>query len=86
MTRVVVICGTGMSDLSKVYQNDCDLDLIKIRIDTEWGAVPISVIDMDDNKIFIEITLFIGVGVRLTFTGTLLPIIFILLYEIIVLH
>lgn len=53
MARVVVICGTGMSDLSKVYQNDCDLDLIKIRIDTEWGAVPISVIDMDDNKIFI---------------------------------
>jgi hypothetical protein len=30
----------------------------------------------------IAITLFIGVGVRLTFIGTLLPIIFILLYEI----
>ena len=31
---------------------------------------------------FIAITLFIGVGVRLTFIGTLLPIFFILLYEI----
>ena len=40
MARVVVICGTGMSNLSKVYENKSDSDLTKIRIDTEWGAVP----------------------------------------------
>jgi 5'-methylthioadenosine phosphorylase len=53
MTRVAVICGTGMSDLSKVYQNEYDFDLTKIKVDTEWGVVPISVIDMNGNKIFI---------------------------------
>tara|TARA_B110000008_G_scaffold71973_2_gene73031 strand:- start:2286 stop:3044 length:759 start_codon:yes stop_codon:yes gene_type:complete len=53
MARVVVICGTGMSNLSKVYENKSDSDLTKIRIDTEWGAVPISVIDIKGDKIFI---------------------------------
>ncbi len=53
MTRVVVICGTGMSDLSKDYQKDNNLLLSELRIDTEWGQVPLSVIEKDENKIFV---------------------------------
>tara|TARA_B110000003_G_scaffold21621_1_gene20914 strand:+ start:3811 stop:4569 length:759 start_codon:yes stop_codon:yes gene_type:complete len=53
MTRVAVICGTGMSELSKVYQKQDKLQLTDIRIDTKWGNVPITVIDKDDDKIFI---------------------------------
>ena len=53
MTRVAVICGTGMSELSKVYQKQNKLQLTDIRIDTKWGNVPITVIDKDDDKIFI---------------------------------
>ena len=39
MTRVAVICGTGMSELSKVYQKQDKLQLTDIRIDTKWGNV-----------------------------------------------
>jgi len=53
MTRVVVICGTGMSNLSIDYQKDNNSRLSNIRIDTEWGQVPLSVIDKDGNKIFV---------------------------------
>ena len=35
MTRVAVICGTGMSELSKVYQKQNKLQLTDIRIDTK---------------------------------------------------
>lgn len=53
MTRVVVICGTGMSDLSKDYQKDNDSEISEIRIDSEWGQVPLSVIDKNGDKIFV---------------------------------
>jgi len=53
MTRVAVICGTGMSNLSKDYQKKDECELSDIRIDTEWGEVPLTIIDNNDGKIFI---------------------------------
>jgi 5'-methylthioadenosine phosphorylase len=53
MTRVAVICGTGMSELSKLYNENYKLELSEIRTDTEWGEVPISIINREVDKIFI---------------------------------
>jgi 5'-methylthioadenosine phosphorylase len=53
MTRVAVICGTGMSELSRLYNENYKLEVSEIRIDTEWGDIPISLVNREDNKIFI---------------------------------
>ena len=53
MTRVAVICGTGMSDLFTVYQQQENSLISDIRIDTDWGNIPIKIIDKGADKIFI---------------------------------
>lgn len=53
MTRVAVICGTGMSDLFTVYQQQENSLISDIRIDTDWGNIPVKIIDKGVDKIFI---------------------------------
>ena len=44
MTRVAVICGTGMSELTNDFRKKPDSNVSELRIQSKWGEVPIFVI------------------------------------------
>ena len=41
MTRVAVICGTGMSELINDFRKKADSKVSELRIQSKWGEVPI---------------------------------------------
>lgn len=53
MSRIAVICGTGMSELTSNYVKSFNSDISLLRIESEWGEVPISVIEKKQHRIFI---------------------------------
>tara|TARA_B000000475_G_scaffold149105_1_gene120078 strand:+ start:229 stop:987 length:759 start_codon:yes stop_codon:yes gene_type:complete len=53
MTRVAVICGTGMSELTNDFRKKSGYDVSEIRIQSKWGQVPISVVEESEHRFFI---------------------------------
>jgi len=53
MTRIAVICGTGMTELVNDYKTVKNSASSELKVQTEWGDVPISVVEMKGNSIFI---------------------------------
>mgnify|MGYP006165250817 FL=1 len=48
MTRVAVICGTGMSELTNDFRKKADSKVSELRIQSKWGEVPIFVIEENE--------------------------------------
>ena len=53
MTRVAVICGTGMSELTNDFRKKPDSNVSELRIQSKWGEVPIFVIEKNEHSFFI---------------------------------
>ena len=53
MARVAVICGTGMSELTNDFRRKKDCTITELRIHTDWGEVPIFVVEKNDHRFFI---------------------------------
>ena len=53
MTRVAVICGTGMSELTNDFRKKPDSKVSELRIQSKWGEVPIFVIEENEHSFFI---------------------------------
>ena len=53
MTRIAVICGTGMSELTSNFAKSFNSHISLIRIESEWGEVPIFVIEKESHRFFI---------------------------------
>ncbi len=45
MTRVAVICGTGMSELINDFRIKQDSNVSELRIQSKWCEVPIFVVE-----------------------------------------
>ena len=52
MTRVAVICGTGMSELTNDFRKKPDSKVSELRIQSKWGEVPIFVIFVVFSEMF----------------------------------
>ena len=53
MTRVAVICGTGMSELTNDFRNKSGYNVSDLRIQSKWGDVPIFVVEKNEHRLFI---------------------------------
>ena len=53
MTRVAVICGTGMSELINDFRIKPDSNVSELRIQSKWGEVPIFVVEINEHRFFI---------------------------------
>ena len=53
MTRVAVICGTGMSELTNDFRKKLNSNVSEVRIQSKWGEVPIFVVEKNKHRFFI---------------------------------
>jgi 5'-methylthioadenosine phosphorylase len=53
MSRVAVICGTGMSELINDFRIIPDSNVSELRIQSKWGEVPIFVVQKNEHRFFI---------------------------------
>ncbi len=53
MARIAVLCGTGMSALSGEMSASGGFETSHVRIDTEWGQVPVVIVSTDTGDIVI---------------------------------
>ena len=53
MARIAVLCGTGMSAFASYLASTSDVAAITMRVDSEWGRVPVTLVSVDDDEILI---------------------------------
>tara|TARA_Y100001970_G_scaffold91485_2_gene115375 strand:+ start:15248 stop:16009 length:762 start_codon:yes stop_codon:yes gene_type:complete len=53
MARIAVLCGTGMSALASEMSDSSDFKISRVRIDTDWGSVPSSIVSTEFGDILV---------------------------------
>jgi len=53
MARIAVLCGTGMSGFASHLASASGAVASTMRVDSEWGRVPVTLVNVDDDEILI---------------------------------
>ena len=52
MSRIAVLCGTGMINLAEIAGEEKNSEVTEVKVQTKWGKVPVKIIQNLDGKIF----------------------------------
>jgi len=52
MSRIAVLCGTGMINLAKIAASKKDSTIVEVKTNSKWGEVPLKIVQNPNGKIF----------------------------------